>query len=75
MAQRKSKRWDRIAHRFPYKADVPVDAVPSIARALRPCIVLDLSDDKTQRWRFKKRSHRDEFVQAFRPVGARSYKI
>lgn len=66
------KWWDSDAVYFPYRADVPINTVPLISRVYNTCIIRRLSDNKHERWAFRKRSHRDQFVSAWREHGARN---
>lgn len=68
-----TKFWDRAVAGFPHKADVPLGVVPNISRVIKPCLVINLQrvgEPARQRWAFTKRSHRDQFVSAWKHIGA-----
>lgn len=69
----RQKKWDRLSYRAPFRADVPAGVVPPISRAIFPCLVLPpRKDGGLERWGFTRRSHRDQFVSAWRGHGARN---
>lgn len=70
-----TKWWDRNVAHFPYRAEVPLGTVTSISRPIHPCLVINLQrvgEPDRQKWAFTKRSHRDQFVAAWKHVGARN---
>ena len=67
-----TKFWDRNSAYYPFRADVEIGTVPMITRVIEPSLVINLLDRKPQRWAFTKRSHRDQFVAAWKHKGARN---
>lgn len=68
-----TKHWDRLVAAYPYRADVPMGAVPPISRVIALCLIINrqrVGEEPSQRWAFKKRSHRDQFVAAWKHKGA-----
>jgi hypothetical protein len=64
--------YQRLAHKYPFRADTPNQGISVSARRHFPCLTTHLNDGVSMRWAFKTRSQRDKFVSAHKHLGARN---